>query len=116
MLYQGVSIPARLNLRITRPRIMYRILGTLLFAAALCLAPLGAVQAQMVRMVGGGMFIMDESTPMTTAPQSEGGDEELLRSVGISTDAAGLLAFFRLRSRGEATTERLAALIEQLGD
>jgi HEAT repeat protein len=49
------------------------------------------------------------------APEA-GRDETLLRSVGISTDGPGLLAFFRLRSQGEVKPERLAALIEQLGD
>jgi HEAT repeat protein len=43
-------------------------------------------------------------------------DEALLRSVGVSTDGPGLLAYFRLRGRGEAPPERLAALIDALGD
>jgi HEAT repeat protein len=51
-----------------------------------------------------------------TEPQGVGRDETLLRSVGVSTDGAGLLTFFRLRGQGEAKPERLATLIEQLGD
>ncbi len=51
-----------------------------------------------------------------TEPQDAGRDEALLRSVGVSTDGPGLLTFLHLRGRGEAKPDRLAALIEQLGD
>src|SRR6516165_1485610 len=43
-------------------------------------------------------------------------DEALLRSLGVPTDGTGLLAFFRTRSQERAKPERVAALIEQLGD
>jgi HEAT repeat protein len=43
-------------------------------------------------------------------------DEALLRSLGVPTDGPGLLAFFRTRSQERAKPERVAALIEQLGD
>jgi HEAT repeat protein len=45
-----------------------------------------------------------------------GRDESQLRSVGVSTDGPGLLAFFRLRSPAGAKPERLATLTQQLGD
>jgi HEAT repeat protein len=43
-------------------------------------------------------------------------DEALLRSLGVPTDGSGLLAFFRTRSQERVKPERVAALIEQLGD
>src|SRR6516165_5712786 len=43
-------------------------------------------------------------------------DEALLRSLGVPTDGPGLLAFFRTRSQELAKPERIAALIQQLGD
>jgi HEAT repeat protein len=42
-------------------------------------------------------------------------DELALRTAGLPTDGAGLLAFFRQRSAGEVSPEQLARLIEQLG-
>lgn len=101
---------------------MYRILGTILFVAGVLLAGPCTVSAQFQRVImwngGMGMVMMDdESTTMSASPSSPGGgDEGLLRSVGISSDGAGLLAYFHGRSRGGAKPERLAALIEQLGN
>jgi HEAT repeat protein len=43
-------------------------------------------------------------------------DEVLLKSVGVSTDGAGLLAYFRQRGAAEVAPERIAALVERLGD
>lgn len=100
-------------------RIMYRTLGTMLFVAGLFLAGHRSASAQWaVAAPFGGFMMMDESYGTTPAasPTSEGGDEGLLRSLGISTNGAGLLSYFHSRSRGEAKPERLAALIEQLGD
>jgi HEAT repeat protein len=68
---------------------------------------------QAMEMAAGGGY---SAAPAPTGAPEVGRDENLLRSVGISTDGPGLLAFFRLRSRGEVKPERLAALIEQLGD
>ncbi len=42
-------------------------------------------------------------------------DELTVKSAGLPVDGAGLLEFFRLRTRGEVAPDRLAALIEQLG-
>lgn len=42
-------------------------------------------------------------------------DEALLRSVGLTTKGQDLLNFFRLRSAGRATTDRLTELINRLG-
>jgi HEAT repeat protein len=42
-------------------------------------------------------------------------DEMALKSAGLSGDGASLLAFFRLRTRGEATPERLKELVARLG-
>jgi HEAT repeat protein len=42
-------------------------------------------------------------------------DEVLLKSHGVGADGASLLEFFRLRAKGEAAPERLAALVEKLG-
>jgi HEAT repeat protein len=99
---------------------MYRTIGTLLFVAGLLLAGYHTASAQQVIFWNGGMgMMMDEAYggAMTSAPSSPvGGDEGLLRSVGVSTDGAGLLAYFHGRSRGGAKPERLAALIEQLGN
>jgi HEAT repeat protein len=99
---------------------MYRILGTTLFAAILLLSQHGAASAQRAIFIGGGGGVvwMDDESSMLSAPSSpsDGGDEGLLRSVGISANGPNLLAYFRLRSRGEAKPERLAGLIEKLGD
>src|SRR5436305_15218401 len=42
-------------------------------------------------------------------------DEMTLQSAGLPADGAGLLAFFRRRSQGEADPGRIADLVEQLG-
>jgi len=42
-------------------------------------------------------------------------DELALKSAGLPIDGAGLLEFFRTRTKGESTPDRLAALVEQLG-
>ncbi len=64
------------------------------------------------------MVIWQSETPTASATETQtvSSDEAVLRSVGVSTDGPNLLKFFRLRSQGEATPERLAELIEQLGD
>jgi HEAT repeat protein len=113
---------------------MYRTVSTSLFAACLILAAgslrgqekekekkAGVAAKQEVRAVKAAAVMNVRSaatTPPTLTPEAQdaGRDESLLRSVGVSTDGPGLLAFFRLRSQGEAKPERLAALIEQLGD
>ncbi|HEY7153405.1 MAG TPA: HEAT repeat domain-containing protein [Gemmataceae bacterium] len=83
-------------------------------------ARLQALQAQQVIILGGaGAATMPAASGASTAktePQGIAGDETLLRSVGVSTDGPGLLAFFRLRGQATAKPERLTALIEQLGD
>ncbi|HTU19437.1 MAG TPA: HEAT repeat domain-containing protein [Gemmataceae bacterium] len=96
---------------------MYRVFGTTFLTAGLLLAAYGTTSAQIA--VKGVVRIVPPpapSTASTTTVQSGSGDEALLRSVGIATDGPGLLRYFRLRSQGTATPERLAALIEQLGD
>src|SRR5262245_53221973 len=106
---------------------MYRTLGTMLLTAALFLAAHGSVEAQKaaaalqaakaVRMLAvQEAELMARQGKATSGPQADGGDEDLLRSVSIPTDGPGLLNYFRLRSLGQATPERLADLIEQLGD
>lgn len=63
------------------------------------------------------MMMEDDSSMMSAgAAPSDGGDEGLLRSVGISANGHNLLTYFRLRSRGDAKPEELSALIEKLGD
>jgi HEAT repeat protein len=42
-------------------------------------------------------------------------DELTVKSAGLPVDGAGLLEFFRLRTKGEVASDRLAALVEQLG-
>lgn len=94
---------------------MYRAFGTTFLTVGLILAAYGTVSAQIA--FKGGIAIAPPAPPtVTTTAQSGSGDEALLRSVGISTDGPGLLRYFRLRAQGEAKTEELAALIEQLGD
>lgn len=101
---------------------MYRSFGTVLFVAGLLLAGPCTVSAQFQRVImwNGGMGMVmgdDESMMMSASPShSDGGDEGLLRSVGVSPDGAGLLAYFHGRSRGGAKPEKLAELIEQLGN
>jgi HEAT repeat protein len=100
---------------------MYRILGTLLFAAGLLLAaysPLWAQQAVFWNGAGGFMAMdMDDFSMTSASPSSSGvGDEALLRSVGISTNGASLLTYFRLRSNNEVKPEHISALIEKLGN
>jgi HEAT repeat protein len=91
----------------------------MLLAAALFLASLCAVEAQIaVKMAVPAPVALAPAEKANAAneSQADGGDEELLRSVGIATDGPGLLAYLRLRSRDVATPERLTALIEQLGE
>lgn len=97
---------------------MYRILGTTLFAALLLLSRHCTVSAQQVIFWNGGVAMGYDDSSMTTATASpsDGGDEGLLRSVGISANGPNLLNYFRQRSRCEAKPESLAALIEKLGD
>ncbi len=99
---------------------MYRILGTTLLAILLLLSRHGSVSAQqaIIWNGAGGFIMMDESSSMMSAPSasSNGGDEGLLRFVGINANGASLLSYFHVRSRGEVKPEQLAALIEKLGD
>src|SRR5581483_5846928 len=99
---------------------MYRILGTTLFAILLLLSRHSSVSAQqaIIWNGAGGFIMMDEGSSMMSAAStpSNGGDEGLLRSVGINSNGASLLSYFRMRSRGEVQPEQLAALIEKLGD
>jgi len=99
---------------------MYRILGTTLFAILLLLSRHCTVSAQnAIIWNGAGGFIMmdDDSSMMSATPTtSNGGDEGLLRSVGINANGASLLSYFHVRSRSEVKPEQLAALIEKLGD
>jgi HEAT repeat protein len=62
------------------------------------------------------MDVEDFSTMSATPAPSDVGDEGLLRSVGISPNGANLLTYFRLRSNKGVGPERLATLIEKLGD
>lgn len=95
---------------------MYRTLRTLLFAVGLLLAAHFAKAQIAVKMaVPASGTAVAPSTTSATSSLSANGDETLLRSVGIATDGPGLLTYFRLRSRGQANPERLAALIAQLG-
>ncbi len=76
-------------------------------------------QAIQVQLIAGGKAITPAAGTSTASgggTGEAGSDEALLRSVGISTDGPGLLAFFRLRGQAAVKPERLAALIEQLGD
>jgi HEAT repeat protein len=74
-------------------------------------------QAQVQKAAAVAALVAPAASPHTASQPSDAGrDEELLRSVGVSADGPGLLAFFHLRSQGEASPERLAALVEQLGD
>ncbi|MHB1424723.1 MAG: HEAT repeat domain-containing protein [Gemmataceae bacterium] len=100
---------------------MHRIFGTLLFAVVLLLAGDRTAWAQQfIFMNGGAVLAMDNdfdgsfTAPAAGSPSR--GDESLLRSVGITADGPSLLAYFRVRSRGEAKPEHLTALIEQMGD
>lgn len=99
---------------------MYRIFGTTVLTAGLILAAWGTVSAQIrmkIALPGGGVVVAPAAPVASPTPaQSGSGDEALLRSVGISTDGPGLLAYFRLRTQGEVKPERLAELIKQLGD
>ncbi|HZV05734.1 MAG TPA: HEAT repeat domain-containing protein [Gemmataceae bacterium] len=102
---------------------MCRTLGTMFLAATLFLAAYGPVQAQkalqaakMARQIAIQEELRASQGKAPSEPQADGGDEDLLRSVGIPTDGPGLLNYFRLRSRGVAAPERVAELIEQLGD
>jgi HEAT repeat protein len=51
-----------------------------------------------------------------TAPSPTLADGDQLRNVGISPDGNGLLDFFRLRSAGKPTQEKLVALVGKLSD
>ncbi len=96
---------------------MYRTFRTLLLAAAVLAAAHRSASAQVfVKQIGFAPGVAFQSVPATQEGKAAEGDEGTLRSVGISIDDAGLLNYFRLRSQGTAKPERLAALIEQLGD
>lgn len=99
---------------------MYRILGTTLIAVILLPSLYGSVSAQNIIFangMGGVVWGYDDSSMMSAAHSpSDGGDEGLLRSVGISTDGASLLGYFRVRGRGAAKPDQLGALLEKLGD
>jgi HEAT repeat protein len=96
---------------------MYRIFGTTFLAVGLLLAAYGAVSAQIAGKVAVPIAQPAGPSTTTTATAASGsGDEALLQSVGIATDGPGLLRYFHLRTQGEAKPERLAALIEQLGN
>lgn len=107
---------------------MYRTIGTMLMAAGFVLALCcsaeaqngkGKAAAQAVKVERAKALAEDLAAQKAKAAneaQNDSGDEDLLRSVGISTDGPGLVTFFRLRSSNAATPERLASLIERLGD
>ncbi len=96
---------------------MYRTFWTLLLGAGLVAASHRTASAQvLVKQIGVAMPGMVIAPTTATEEGKAEGDEGTLRSVGISIDDAGLLNYFRLRSQGTAKPERLAALIEQLGD
>jgi HEAT repeat protein len=55
--------------------------------------------------------------PGTAAdPEPAQGDEQLLRAASLTTDGPALLDFFRKRTQGTVERDKLAALLEQLGD
>jgi HEAT repeat protein len=87
---------------------MYPSLIVLLLTLGLTLAAGPAARAQGNRL---------HDPPGNDPPGQDGNlaDEMRLQAAGLSTDGAGLLAFFRQRTRGEATPQRLAALVERLG-
>src|SRR5262245_779015 len=66
--------------------------------------------------VGGLALVMAAPAP---APSAEGdnalADELTVKSAGLPVDGAGLIEFFRLRTKAETDPEKLAALVEQLG-
>jgi HEAT repeat protein len=47
-------------------------------------------------------------------PDASVADEMILKDVGLSIDSPGLLAFFRIRTRGDTPPERIAELIKAL--
>src|SRR5262249_44566306 len=55
--------------------------------------------------------------PGTAAdPEPAQGDEQLLRAASLTTDGPALPAFFRKRTQGSIERDKLAALLEHLGD
>jgi HEAT repeat protein len=54
-------------------------------------------------------------TPAAT-PGSSGGDEQRLKDAGLATDDAALLDFFRRQTLTRAARDKLARLVQQLGD
>src|SRR5438128_5956941 len=54
-------------------------------------------------------------TGSACAQRQEELDEQLLKRAGVATDNAGLLDFFRKRSRKDGEREKLLALVGQLG-
>jgi hypothetical protein len=49
-------------------------------------------------------------------PNTAGADEQLLKAAKVGTDSAGLLEFFRKRTRKDSDADRIQKLIQQLGD
>jgi HEAT repeat protein len=74
--------------------------------AACCLLPLAAI------LCGAA----PPAPPSTPAPAAGSEDEQLLKAAKVGVDAPALLDYFRQHTTPAAQQERIAALIQQLGD
>src|SRR5262249_14213754 len=54
--------------------------------------------------------------PATAAPDPPSPDEQLVKTAFLTSDGPALVEFFRKRTKGQATPEKIQALIAQLGD
>jgi hypothetical protein len=61
------------------------------------------------------MLLVARDARLRAASEDTAADEQLLREAGVGSDAASLLAFFRLRTPSEVDSRQIDAWIRQLG-
>jgi HEAT repeat protein len=64
----------------------------------------------------GFLLVAAVALPAAESDERREHDKHLLKDAGVANDSAALLNFFRQRTISEATRNRVAALIRQLGD
>ena len=93
-----------------RPRIFF-VAGLVLAVTALGLITPPGADAQFGRKIA---YDPSAST-LSTEPETQLTDEQLLRSAGLSPDGSAVVDFFKTRTQVSADREKIAGFIEQLG-
>ncbi|MCI0465138.1 MAG: PQQ-binding-like beta-propeller repeat protein [Gemmataceae bacterium] len=94
------------------PALRLRVTGILLTALALLLA----IFPERATPQPERLPLPQPETKAAAQPAEGAADEKLLRDAGLRTDGPGLLEYFRQRTPSGNDRERLAALVQQLGD